>query len=54
MELLGRHALAQERKHWLPRISTIQTDIFEKCLKEAQRIASESVSYIGAKRLIHH
>ena len=41
-------------KHGLPRISDIQTDVLEECLMEAQRVASESVSYIGAKGLIHH
>ena len=41
-------------KQGLPRVSNIQEHILEACLKEAQRVASESVSYIGAKGLIHH
>ena len=45
------HALG---KQGLPRIPSIQTVVLESCLMEAQRVASESVSYIGAKGLIHH
>lgn len=41
-------------KHGLPRIADIQASILENCLMEAQKVASESVSYIGAKGLIHH
>ena len=41
-------------KKGLPRISDIQPSLLEDCLMEAQRVASESVSYIGAKGLIHH
>ncbi len=45
------HALGKEG---LPRISDIQPSVLESCLMEAQRVASESVSYLGAKGLIHH
>ncbi len=45
------HALG---KKGLPHISDIQPSVLEDCLMEAQRVASESVSYIGAKGLIHH
>ena len=45
------HALG---KHGLPSIEDLQESILEECLMEAQAVASESVSYIGAKGLIHH
>jgi sugar/nucleoside kinase (ribokinase family) len=45
------HALG---KKGLPSILYIQPSVLEDCLMEAQRVASESVSYIGAKGLIHH
>lgn len=45
------HALG---KKGLPRISNIKPSVLESCLMEAQRVASESVSFIGAKGLIHH
>lgn len=41
-------------KQGLPRIADIQASILEECLMVAQKVASESVSYIGAKGLIHH
>ena len=41
-------------KRGLPRIADIQASVLEECLMEAQKIASESVTYIGAKGLIHH
>ena len=41
-------------KHDLPPVSGLEESILEDCLMEAQRVASESVSYIGAKGLIHH
>lgn len=41
-------------KQGLPRIADIQASILEDCLMVAQKVASESVSYIGAKGLIHH
>ena len=45
------HALG---KRGLPHIADLQDSVLEDCLMEAQRVASESVSYIGAKGLIHH
>ena len=45
------HALGQ---HGLPGIDDLKASVLEDCLMEAQRVASESVSYIGAKGLIHH
>lgn len=45
------HALG---KRGLLHIADIQDSVLEDCLMEAQRVASESVSYIGAKGLIHH
>ena len=41
-------------KRGLPRIADIQASVLEECLMEAQKVASESVTYIGAKGLIHH
>ena len=41
-------------KKGLPRISDIEPSVLEDCLMEAQRVASESVSFIGAMGLIHH
>lgn len=41
-------------KHDLPPVSVLEEFILEDCLMEAQQVASESVSYIGAKGLIHH
>ena len=45
------HALG---KQGLPSIADLQESILEECLMEAQTVASESVSYMGAKGLIHH
>jgi len=45
------HALG---KRGLPSIADLQESILEECLMEAQAVASESVSYMGAKGLIHH
>ena len=45
------HVLGQ---HGLPRINDLMISVLEDCLMEAQRVASESISYIGAKGLIHH
>lgn len=45
------HVLGQ---HGLPRINDLMVSVLEDCLMEAQRAASESISYIGAKGLIHH
>lgn len=44
------HALG---RHGLPRIANLQTSVLEVCLMEAQEKASESVSFLGAKGLIH-
>ena len=41
-------------KHDLPPVLALEKSVLEDCLMEAQRVASESVSYIGAKGLIHH
>ena len=41
-------------KHGLPQVSDLEESVLKECLMEAQRVASESVSYIGAKGLIHH
>ena len=41
-------------KHGLPRVSDMEVAVLEECLMEAQQVASKSVSYIGAKGLIHH
>ena len=41
-------------KHDLPPVSDLEESVLKECLMEAQRVASESVSYIGAKGLIHH
>ena len=41
-------------KHDLPPVSDLEESVLEDCLMEAQRVASESVSFIGAKGLIHH
>ena len=41
-------------KHDLPTISDMEESVLVECLMEAQQVASESVSYIGAKGLIHH
>ena len=41
-------------RNGLPRIENIQESLLVDCLMEAQKVASDSVSYIGAKRLIHH
>lgn len=45
------HALG---RNGLPRIEDIHESLLVDCLMEAQETASESVSYIGAKGLIHH
>lgn len=45
------HALG---KHGLPRITDLHSTLVEACLMEAQQVASDSVSYLGAKGLIHH
>ena len=45
------HALG---KKGLPHMLYAQPSEIEDCLMAAQRVASESVSYIGAKGLIHH
>lgn len=45
------HALGQKG---LPHVSDLRVSVLEDCLMYAQRVASESVSYIGAKGLIHH
>ena len=45
------HALGQ---HGLPSIAELQVSVLENCLMKAQQVASESVSYVGAKGLIHH
>jgi sugar/nucleoside kinase (ribokinase family) len=41
-------------KHGLTQVSDLEESVLKECLMEAQRVASESVSYIGAKGLIHH
>ena len=41
-------------KHGLTQVSDLEESLLKECLMEAQRVASESVSYIGAKGLIHH
>ena len=45
------HALG---KQGLPRPSDLTPSLLEASLMEAQQVASESVSYLGAKGLIHH
>lgn len=45
------HALG---RNGLPRIEDIHESLLVDCLMEAQETASESVSYIGAKGLIHY
>lgn len=44
------HALGRQG---LPRIANLQVSVLEECLMEAQETASESVSFLGAKGLIH-
>jgi hypothetical protein len=41
-------------KHDMPLVSALDKPVLDDCLMEAQRVASESVSFIGAKGLIHH